>query len=327
MAREKHVDFELDDPTPIELTKVEVTPSKAKEISTEEPNKVTKANQEVVNCLRKEKIVLRHIFKQSGLFDNPKHVFAGGMAENAVRVYCVPRMARTGNLANVLTNEEKVFLEEILGLPMNALSIYKKGPDNFWTKRTVRLTKEDTILDLSNPEQYIDYKILLANKDFIAPSLQAMEDHPKATYEFVIINENDETKKAKQYMSNIQRCYKEFGKIESDSDTLRYIVETLTGRPTSINTKLDWLQTRVNDLIQADSKMFLSIITDPYLSTKVLIKKAVEMGVIQKKNDFLYYNSEALCEYGEESTFNNAAKYLNSPKHQEILFGIQARSK
>jgi hypothetical protein len=293
----------------------------------ENVKQVTNMNTPTINCLRNEKIIVRHIFKKSGLFDNPKHVFAGGMAENATRVYTVPRMSRTGELVNVLTNDEKNFLEDILGLPMNALSIYKKGSDNFWSKRMVRLGKEDNIFDLSKPQQYIDYKILLANTNSIAPSLAAMEDKPKSTYEFVIINENDETKKAKQYMSNIQRCYKEFGKIEDDADTLRLIVETITGRPTSANTKLDWLQTRVNDIIQGDNKTFLKIVTDVLLPTKVLIKKSIESGIIQKKNNLLYMGGEALCEYGEESTLNNAAKYLNNPKHQDVLFSIQANLK
>lgn len=328
MARVKQTDFELDDSAQVDLKEVKVTPQQNFESNNvEEQVRVVKSNSNTVSCLRNERVIVRHIFKQSGLFDNPKHVFAGGMAENATKTYCVPRMSRTGNLANVLTNDEKNFLEEILGLPMNALSIYKHGKDNFWVHRTVRLTKEDTVLDLSNPEQYIDYKILLANKDLIAPSLAAMEDYPKTTYEFVIINENDETKKAKQYMSNIQRCYKEFGKIEEDSATLRYIVEVFTNRPVAVNTKLDWLQTKVNDLIQSDSKVFLNIVSDEYLPTKVTIKKGIEAGVIQQKNNLLFMNGEALCEYGEESTINNAAKYLNSPKHQEVLFSLQAKLK
>lgn len=327
MARGKQEGFELDDTAQAEMQMVNVTPQQHNIESNMEEPKVVKTGTPVVNCLRNEKVIVRHVFKQSGLFDNPKHVFAGGMADNAVRTYCVPRMSKTGNLANVLTNEEKSFLENVLGLPMNALSIYKHGAENFWAHRIVRLRKEDTVLDLSNPEQYIDFKILLTNKDMIAPSLAAMEDHPKATYEYVIINENDETKKAKQYMSSIQRCYKEFGKIEEDVDTLRLIIETITGKPTGVGTKLDWLQTKVNDLIQGDSKTFLKIVTDELLPTKVLIKKGIEGGYILKKNDLLYMNGEALCEYGEESTLNNAAKYLNSPKHQEVLFSLQAKLK
>jgi hypothetical protein len=35
-------------------------------------------------------------------------------------------------------------------------------------------------------------------------------------------------------------------------------------------------------------------------------------------------NNLPLCENGEEPTLNIASKYLNQPKHQDVLFSIQA---
>lgn len=288
----------------------------------------------IVSCLRNERIVVRHIPKTSGIWgNNPKHVLAGGMAENSVKTFVVPKLA-SGMYVNVLTDNEKAFLEEIMGLEYNALSIYKKV-DNFWDDSNenginkVRLQKQDNYLDLSNPEDYIKYKILLANKDFIAPSLQVLQDLPKATYQFVIISDGEETKSAKMSMSTTMRCYKEFGKIENDIDTLRVIVETIESKPTSKNIKLEFLQTRINNLIQTDSKLFLKVITDELLPTKVLIKKAIEEGFISNRGGYLYIRetNSPLCEDNEEPTFNIAAKYLNSPKHQEILFTLQAKLK
>lgn len=286
-----------------------------------------------INCLRNERIIVRHINKPSNLVSNPKHVLYGGLAENASRTYTVPRLS-SGGFVNVLTNDEKAFLEEELQLEYNALSVHKKT-DNFWDDSNdkgisrVRLLKQDTILDLSNPEDYIRYKILLANKDFIAPSLQILQDAPKASYEYVLISEGDETKAAQKNMSATMMCYKEFGKIENDIDTLRVIVETIDGRPTAQNVKLEFLQTKVNELIQGDSKLFLKIITDPLLSTKVLIKKSIEAGLISRRGNFLYLRSDnsPLCETNEEPVLNVAAKYLNNPKHQELKFSLEAKLK
>src|SRR5574344_1693519 len=118
---------------------------------------------------------------------NPKHILYGGMAEGAVRRFTVPRLS-SGMFVNVLTDNEKAYLEEIMGLEYNALSIYKKV-DHFWDDSNenginrVRLTKQDNYLNLADPEDYIRYKILLANKDYIASSLQELEDHPKSTYQ------------------------------------------------------------------------------------------------------------------------------------------------
>jgi len=67
------------------------------------------------------------------------------MAEGSVRVFTVPRLS-SGTYVNVLTDMEKTFLEDIMGLEYNALSIYKKE-NNFWSGEhassisKVRLTK------------------------------------------------------------------------------------------------------------------------------------------------------------------------------------------
>ena len=320
---------------PIQMIAVEKVPqlearpesTGAKKARTEvEPNTL-------VNCLRNQKVIVRYILRQKGNITNPRHVLYGGMAEGASRTFVVPQLT-SGKFVNVLTDNEKDFIENIMGLEPNALSIYKKV-DNFWTDDNplglsrVRLTKQDTILDLSTPEDYIRYKILLANKDHVAPSLTHLQDYPKATYQYVIIEEGAEDKQAADKMSTTMKCYKEYGKVESDKDILRLVVETIDGRPLASNVKLEFLQSRVNDMIQADSKLFLKIITDPLLNTKVLIRKAIEEGYIAKRGNFLYLKSDnsPLCEDGEEPTMQVAAKYLNTPKRQDILFALEAKLK
>lgn len=324
-------DFEIDE-TPVETVSLPEVERGIPATKETEKNSV-KSPETIVNCLRNERIIIRHIPKESGMITNPKHILFGGMAENAVRTFVVPRLS-SGMFVNILTDSEKTFLEEVMGLEYNALSIYKKI-DNFWDDSNeggisrVRLTKQDNYLNLADPEDYIRYKILLANKDYIAPSLQALQDSPKATYQFVIISEGDETKSAKDNMSATMKCYKEFGKVENDINTLRVIVETIDGRPTAPTVKLEFLQSRINTLIQADSKIFLRVITDPMLNTKVLIKKAVEAGLIVNRGNYLYLKSDnsPLCSINEEPTLNMAAKYLNAPKNQEIKFALEAKLK
>ena len=324
-------DFDIDDST-IEATPLQVV-EKEIPMAKETKQATVKSTAATVNCLRNERVIIRHIPKESGMVTNPKHILYGGMAENAVRTFVVPRLS-SGVFVNILTDSEKAFLEEVMGLEYNALSIYKKV-DNFWDDSNesgisrVRLTKQDNYLNLADPEDYIRYKILLANKDYIAPSLQALQDSPKATYQFVIISEGDETKSAKDNMSATMKCYKEFGKIENDINTLRVIVETIDGRPTAPTVKLEFLQGRINALIQADSKIFWRVITDPMLSTEVLIKRAIEAGLISNRGNYLYLKSDntPLCGVNEEPTLNIAAKFLNAPKNQEIKFALEAKLK
>lgn len=305
----------------------EQSESKSQE-TTEEP-----LDEETVNCLRKEKVTVRFVPRPYMNIQDKRHVLYGGLAEGSTVTFVVPKLS-TGLYKNVLTDAEKTFLEKVMGLEYNALSIYKKK-DNFWDDSNesgigkVTLHKGDNYLDLSNPEDFIKYKILLANKDYVAPSLHDLQDRPKATYRFVIISEDAESKMSSTNMSVTMQCYKEYGKIEDDLDTLRVLVELMSGRPTSSKVKLDVLQSKINEYIQTQPKMFLSYVTDKLLPTKVVIRKSVEAGLIGKKNDYYFLRSDnsPLCEMNEESTLNNAARFLSSPKRQELLFMLQAKTK
>lgn len=324
----KEVEVMLDDDSIMSETpmqQVEVTPKQTKQKNTKQVAKVEE--ETLVNCLRNERIIVKHVPKESGIVRDPKHILYGGMAEGAVRWFTVPRLT-SGMYVNVLTNAEKTYLEEIMGLEYNALSIYNKT-DNYWDNIQVRLTKQDNILNLADPDDFIKYKVLLANKDFIAPSLQDLEDHPKATYQFVIIHENEETNASKKKMNATMQAYMEFGKIQENADILRLIIETIDGRPTSKNSKIEFLQEKIGKLIQADAKLFVKVATDPLLSTKVLIKKSIEGGLISNRGGMLYLKADGtpLCEDNEEPTLSIAAKYLNMPKHQELKFSLEAKLK
>ena len=275
------------------------------------------------NCLKNERILVRFVPKEDSNITNPKHILYGGMAEGAIKYYTVPILASTGTYKNILTDDEKAFLESYMGLEYNALSVYNKT-NNFWANFTVRLTKHDNYLDLSDPNDYIKYKVLLANTDFIADSLRTLNDHPKATYQFVMIKEGESEKREEEKMSVTMKCYKEYGKIEDDNDTLRCIIELIDNRPIAKNTKSEFLKSRINSLIQADPKLFYSIITDEYLNNKVLIKTATEEGVIKRRNNLYYFEDTPLCPDGTESTLSVAAEYIGLGKNQDLKLRIEA---
>lgn len=316
-------DNEIMGEAPIQALEVEPKKSSTRRAKPQ----VVKEENDLVSCLRNERIIVRFYPKQSGIVTDPKHILYGGMAEGAVRWFTVPKLS-SGLYVNVLTDAEKAYLEEVMGLEYNALSIYKKV-DNYWDNLQVRLTKGDNFLNLADPEDYIKYKVLLANKDFIAPSLQVLQDFYKATYQFVIVQEGEETTIAKKEMSATMQSYMEFGKVQDDADILRVVIETLEGRPVAKSSKIEFLQNKVNKLIQAEPKTFLRIITDQLLPTKVLIKKAIEHNLISNRGGMLYLreNGTPLCGDKEEPTLNIAAKYLNLPKNQTLKFSLEAKTK
>lgn len=333
MAKEKESAVLLDDEAINAEERIQVPINNSKEEETPRVMKVSEEREELINCLRNEKIIVRFISRTRGMITNPDHILYGGMANGSKMSLTVP-LLRSGGFADVLTKAEKKFLEWKMGLEPNALSVHNRT-NNFWDDSNeqgigrVVLTKGDNPFDLSNPIDYIKYKILLANKEQVAPSMSALQDKPKATYRFVIISEADTTKAANIKVGLKQQAYMEFGKLSEDKDKLRVIIEMLDGRPTAADSKLEYLQGKVGELIEANTKMFLSVAKDPLLDNKVLIKKAIEAGIIANRGNYLYMrdSNTPLCDNGQEPTLNIAAKYLSLAKHQELKFSIEAKLK
>lgn len=278
-----------------------------------------------INPLRNERIFVRFV-PQANTFagNNPHHLASGGLIEGGTVTLCVP-MLRSGQYKNVLTDAEKDYLEEALGLDFNALSVYNKV-NNFWDDFYVRLEKEGLHLNLMDPMDFIKYKVLLANGDIVAPSVQARMDRPKNTYRFEMVNDTEETNIENAKMDAMMLCYKEFGKIENDADTMRILVELLDNHPYSPGTKLEFLKSRLNQSIQANAKETLRQMTDPLLHTKVLIRRGTELGIVAKRGDYYYLKSDnsPLCEAGEDPTLTVAAKFLNLPSHQDVKFILES---
>ena len=283
------------------------------------------------NPLKNETVIVRYI--PNGKFPNPKHVFHGGLAQNGVFSYCVPSL-ENGTLKNPLSKSEKAWFEQALGLEKNALSVYKQGKENFWSTAnpkgigSVELKKQDNYFDLSNPTDWLKLRILQMHPEEIAMSYKDIQDNPATDYKFVVVHDASEAevKKNKQYYT--KESWKLLGKIEENKWAMKFIIERLEGRPLSSNTKLDILSTRCGDLIEANATKFYAIITDELFETKVMMSRCVEEGYLSRRNGYYYTKEgEPLCGPNQNSSEDVAAKYLNLPKNQDLLFLLQEKLK
>lgn len=263
-------------------------------------------------------IVVKYIKRRKGMASNvdENHVIAGGMLNGSKKGFQAP-LLRNGSLANVLTAEEKEHLEYLTGLN---LSVYGE----FWNTHMVYLFKDDNRLDLSNPMDYISYKILTFLKDDVAPKWE--DRNKKQTYEFVITSENDENVEKKAAFDKKKEAFKIYGKVEDDKDKLIGIYKLLTNKPISSNSTLDWIQGKVEEFLDSEPSAFLDLVKDSSLETKLLINEGVDTGVINRSgNKYSTTDGLDLCENGEIPTFENAIKYLDNPKHQEVRALVEAK--
>jgi len=315
--------------TPVDKEEIKSNSSKGKQLKVgktstkEEVTELLDEKDKPFNCLTQKKVILRHINKLTGLVSNPKHILYGGMANNASRFYTVPQLS-TGTLVNVLTDKEKKLLEEVMGLDYNALSVYKKE-NNFWENYQVELTKEDTHLNLADPNDYIKYKVLLCNKDFICPTLYDLDKTPKATYEFVIVAEGEEDSRSNKEINVSIKSFMEYGKIQEDFFKLKTILESLSGVKLSDETKLTYLQNQVYQLILSKPDTFYKLVTSDHFDNLVLITRAVSKGIISNRGGFYYIkeSNTPMSTNKEDPTLKAAASFLANPKNQQIKFSIE----
>lgn len=290
----------------------------------EEP--VRRKGGKLINCLRNERVKVQFVPSSNSDITDKTHPYWGGMSDNAWHAYTVP-LLRNGTYKNPLTDSEKAFLEDYMGLEPNALSVHKRSGENFWENRQVFVTKDGEVLDLSTPMGYINWKILLTNSDEICPSLKDLRDRPKATYRFVLVSDSEVYNSTVESVSVKTACWKAYGKYEEDFDTLKTIIETVTGLSVDRKSNIAFLQGKAVELIDSHPNQFLAAAADKYLSFKVLIAKAVERGVIERRADYYYYMNTPLCNKNENPTITVAARYISEPKNQEILFSIQSKLK
>mgnify|MGYP000209277843 FL=1 len=269
------------------------------------PNEVV-----TVKFLKRKKGMAAHVA------DN--HVISGGMLNGAKRTFTAP-LKKTGGIANVLTKEEKDFLEEETGMK---LSVY----GDFWTTFRVKLSKEDAEnkFDLSDPLDYISVRLLEALKDTVSPSWDKRKEKP--TYQFVITRANEISDEKKSKLDIKKEAFKLYGKIEDDKDKLLSILKLLSNQPIASNSSLSWIQGKVEEYVDTKPSSFLNVIKDPSFETKVLLSQGIEAGIVLRKgNIYSTIDGLDLCENGQIASYNNAIAYLDNPKHQDVRTLVEAK--
>lgn len=278
--------------------------------------------------LPKKSVLVKPNYQNPGWIKKPNHK-AFFMIDGASMQLTAP-LNKSGGLFNVLTKSEKETLESILEMNNNELSVYKKD-NNYWHNLRVRLTKEPLKLDLSNPFDYIKYKVLLANKDIIAPSVKNIKD--KATYKFYIEDKDELNElKAKESTTNA-KVWSLYGKLSVDRQKMLdviYIYAESFGnvykslRNIDVDSKIEFLQTELSKIVEKDKLLFLEVMNDPNFDVKLLLSKAVKKGLINRIGE-AYTIKDDPNPFAK--SFQDACKYLKNDVNQDFVLTLQERLK
>lgn len=273
----------------------------------------------------KEKTILvKPIMRnRNPLVTDPKHE-AYFLFGNSTITLTLP-MDRYGNLVDPFTSkEEQEWLEDELDLDLN----YHRNKDNHWHRFKVSLGKNTKKLQLANPKQYIEYLLLRANNQLIAPD--GKSKMLKATYRYSLESEEFENKKIANATDLKIKAYMALGKITDDKEAMINFLKVFGGKgKISNNSKREFLITQLTTIVETQTEKFLDLITDQETyETRLLIAEAVECGAIEKKGRaYQLPGGDPLANSGEPAIIENVIHYLNGKAQQDILTSIKIRVK
>ena len=274
--------------------------------------------------LPNEKIRVEFIKRQKGSIINEKHVLYGGMSETARR-HLVPRRSKsTFNYIQLLSKEEQKHLEDLLSLKEGDLNVYKEN-NNRWDKINVDLKKEGITLNLSDPIDYMRYKMILSYDDLVAESLADRKLKNKRTYEFVVVRKGEKSNITVNIYNIKKEAYAIAAKLEVNMDKVKEFLY-LAGKRAAGDASVAKIKSMLAELVDKDPQKVIDIITASDYTVRSLLSRAVLAGVVKDAGGrYFLEDGVALSAEGEIPTLSNAISFLASNKNADIKNLIEAK--
>ncbi len=269
-----------------------------------------------------EKVSVRFVKRKIGMAANvsDNHVISGGMLEGAYKKFSAP-MTRSGGVKNILTGEElKYYQEEIF--PGQNMSAY----GDYWKNFYVEIEKSGMILNLNDSLDYLKYKVLLAWTSIIAPSLKEYKTNPLPTYQFYMEKEGEDMRMKSKSLNITKQAWKNFNKVEDDQETLAAIIFLMNGKKVASTSKLAYLNTEVEKIVDAKPEKFNELIDDMQFEMRVFVANAERAGIIIKtKSGYKTKDDLPVTGKGKAATTSNVVSFLLDPVNTDVKELIASR--
>lgn len=277
-----------------------------------------------VFSLPTEVIQVEFIKRQKGQITNTKHVLYGGMSETAKRRLTPIRSKVNFKYIQILAPEEQGFLETALSLPKDGLSVYKVE-NNYWDTVYIDLFKEGISLHLSDPIEYIKYKVILSYTDLICPSLAEMKLAFRQTYMFVIVHSGDRANEKVSVYNVRKEAYKIAAQLELNPEHIKEFLY-LAGVRSTGSSSITWLKEKLADMVEEQPQKVIDIVTAADYPIRALLSKAVLAGVVRDNNGrYSLEDGLQLCGDGETANLATAIKFLSSNSNADVKLLIEAK--
>ena len=241
--------------------------------------------------------------------------------EGAVNSYCA-LVGKGGHIMSPLNAEETEFFEEYYGRSLNPR--LKSYDDNFWMSASVDLKNEVLTLDLSNADDYINYKILLKNTNAIAPDGESKLK--KGTYKYALQEVEFEERKASEKAKMKRKANVIAEELDTKGksamiDFLNVIfLKKGVQKIVNGNTSYEALNAELDKLVMTDPQEMISVYGDKYYSDRVLLNKAIRSKAVIKKGSSFVTKDGTLM----GSNIEKALLWLQDAENSEERLLIEA---
>jgi uncharacterized protein (UPF0335 family) len=220
----------------------------------------------------------------------------------------------TGRYITGLTKEDEERLEKALFLKPGDLSSYNKV---FWSKFAVEIPKEGKVLDISNPMQELEYK-MLCDHDRVAISEDQKENSPSADYVMSSINQVARVEASKFEVK--EEAFDLYRKLKGHAHKIAVL--KVLGKRVSSDTTEDFVKSQLGKIIEETPEKFIEVVKDPNLDTKVLIMDGVANRILKQEGGkyTLIGDAEPLG-----YSLNDTIDFLKDPSNQQILINIKTK--
>ncbi len=245
-------------------------------------------NTQTVSVLTDEKVTVKPIRRLSDWL--PEGHDSQFMNEGSSWTLCVPTYSDKKALVDPLkglTPNQKKDLAFQLGLEDAAqFNIYR--PDNYWKTFEVKIDRNGRQLNLSDPYDYVTYRVLQCNTTWIAPTYEMR--NMKQTYKFALEKDRDKLNTEVTMVNKKERSYLALSKISNSKETMSnfmwaHYLQVKTAQRPPIEAPNDWLKTEIGKIIEHDADVFLKIVEDEGYPYKVLVMKAMNVGALARVGD------------------------------------------
>ena len=209
---------------------------------------------------------------------------------------------RSGILYTGLVDDDAVRLGAILGHDLAKSS-------DFWHTFFIRTNEKDLYLNTDDPMDELKYLFLKNHKRVKTSLLET-----KATANFVLINKEEEAKKASVYGRTKRKSITEFDKLSTDD--IRKALRLYGHNADSMTNEM--AENRLFEIVEGDPEGFLKKwVHNTVRDTQFIIEQATSKNIIRRKQRLFTYGTEKLG-YGMEDVIT----FIDDPKNQDIKIAI-----